>query len=121
KINIKRILVILLLLLISLKLISQIDTVKNKYKTIVISDVHLGLKDSKSEDCIDFLKHNLCQNLFLDGDIIDGWKLSKGGKWRKSDSKFIKKIMNLVNDGTKVIYLRGNHDDFLESLIPFYV
>lgn len=92
-----------------------------KYKTIVISDVHLGLKDSKSEECIEFLKNNRCKNLFLDGDIIDGWQLSRGGKWRKKDSNFIKQVLKLSNNGTNVVYLRGNHDDFLETFIPFVI
>jgi UDP-2,3-diacylglucosamine pyrophosphatase LpxH len=90
-----------------------------KYKSIVISDVHLGLQDSKTNDCIDFLKNNSCENLFLCGDIIDGWQLNRGGKWSKADSKFLKKILKIANNGTKVVYLRGNHDDFLETLIPF--
>jgi UDP-2,3-diacylglucosamine pyrophosphatase LpxH len=100
----------------------KMDMKAYKYKTIVISDVHLGLKDSKSEDAVNFLKDNNCVNLFLNGDIIDGWQLGRGGKWTKEDSKFIKKILKLVTqDTTKVTYLRGNHDDFLESMIPFYV
>ncbi len=93
---------------------------KFKYKTIVISDVHLGLRDSKVEDCIEFLKDNSSENLFLNGDIIDGWQLKRGGKWSKNDSKFIKKSLKLINEDTKIIYLRGNHDDFLETLIPFH-
>ena len=111
-----------MLLLVFLKLISQVDTMKKiKYKTIVISDVHLGFKESKTEECINFLKNNSCKNLFLDGDIIDGWRLQKGSKWSKTDSKFIKKCFKLISDSTKIVYLRGNHDDFLETLAPFTI
>ena len=118
----KKMITIFLLSLISLTLLSQIDTMKKvKYKTIVISDLHLGFKESKVEECIEFLKNNSCENLFLDGDIIDGWRLQRGGKWTKTDSKFIKKILKLITENTKVIYLRGNHDDFLETLLPFVI
>ena len=120
---------VILLLLISFRLTSQVDSTKTndtimkkyKYKTIVISDVHLGLQDSKIDEVVEFLKNNPCENLFLNGDIIDGWQLRRGGKWTKEDSKFIKKILKLITEDTKVVYLRGNHDDFLETLIPFYI
>ena len=93
-----------------------------KYKTIILSDIHLGRKDSKVEEVVDFLKNNKCQTLFLNGDIIDGWHLQRGGKWTKIHTKFIKKILKLISsDKTKVIYLRGNHDDFLEEFMPFSI
>lgn len=93
-----------------------------KYKSIVISDLHLGTKDSKIEEVVEFLKENSCQNLFLNGDIIDGWHLQRGGKWRKKETSFMKKIMKLVSSNeTRVIYIRGNHDDFLEHFIPFAI
>ena len=121
----------LLSLFISLESISQIDSTKNfkindtimkdyKYKTIVISDTHLGLKDAKVDYCIDFLKNNSCENLFLDGDIIDGWQLQKGSKWTKDDTKFLRKILKL-SEHTKIVYLRGNHDDFIETIAPFVI
>lgn len=93
-----------------------------KYKTIIVSDLHLGRKDSKVDEIIDFLKKNECETLILNGDIIDGWHLQRGGKWNKTHSNFIKKIMNLIaKSTTKIIYLRGNHDDFLDTLLPFSI
>jgi len=95
---------------------------KFTYKTIIISDVHLGRKDSKVDDVVKFLKENTCKNLFLNGDIIDGWHLQRGGKWSKTHTKFIKKIMKLLSQNkTKIIYIRGNHDDFLENMMPFSI
>lgn len=93
-----------------------------KYKTIVVSDLHLGRIDSKVDEIIEFLKENECETLILNGDMIDGWHLQRGGKWNKTHSKFIKKIMNLLTKSkTKIIYLRGNHDDFLDTLLPFSI
>jgi len=90
-----------------------------KYKSIFISDVHLGTIDSKSKECIEFLKENSCDNLFLLGDIIDGWRLKKGSEWKKKDTKFFRFLLKLILKKTKIIYIRGNHDDFLDKIIPF--
>lgn len=89
------------------------------YKTIVISDVHLGSKNSKARELIRFLKKFSCDKLILNGDIIDGWRLKKSGKWRKIHTRFFKVILRMIsNFNTEVIYVRGNHDDILDRIIP---
>ena len=91
-----------------------------KYKTIVISDVHLGTTASKVKELTRFLKYNSCQRLILNGDIIDGWQLRRSGKWKKQHSRFFKVIMKMMaKNDREVIYLRGNHDDFLDEIMPF--
>jgi UDP-2,3-diacylglucosamine pyrophosphatase LpxH len=88
-----------------------------KFKTIIISDVHLGTKDSKIKELIKFLKDNPSMNLIMNGDIIDGWNLKRTGKWRKKDTKFIKYILNLIlKDETNIVYLKGNHDSFISNM-----
>ena len=91
----------------------------NHHKTIVLSDVHLGSKWSKTKEATKFLKQNTCDTLILNGDIIDGWCLVRGKsmKWKKRHTRFIKCVLDRQND-TKIIYLRGNHDDFLSRIIP---
>jgi len=94
----------------------------NYYPTIVISDVHLGTEHSKTRQLADFLRTVNCDTLILNGDIIDGWNLQKGGKgkWKKEHTDFFKIIMKMMeNHNTKVIYVRGNHDDFIDLLAPF--
>lgn len=94
----------------------------NKYKTIIISDVHLGSKESKAEYLHNFLKNNKCETLYMVGDIIDGWKISQNKwKWTQSHTNVIKKILGLSKKGTNIIYIAGNHDEFLRVLIPFNV
>jgi UDP-2,3-diacylglucosamine pyrophosphatase LpxH len=94
--------------------------VKTSYKTIVISDVHLGTKGSKAKEIASFLKQFTCENLILNGDIIDGWQLKKSGSWKRKHTRFINRIMKMIDHyDTKVIYLRGNHDDFLDQILPF--
>lgn len=95
---------------------------KNHYKTIVVSDVHLGSEGSKAKELVRFLKKNSCDLLILNGDIIDGWQLKKSGTWKKKHTRFFKIILQMIeNDKTQVIYTRGNHDDFLDQILPFEI
>ncbi len=95
---------------------------KEKYKTIVISDVHLGIRNSRVKELVKFLKQHKCEKLILNGDIIDGWQLRRCGAWKNENTKCLLIIMKEIEQQkTKVIYLRGNHDDFLNEIIPFQI
>lgn len=91
------------------------------YPTVILSDIHLGSSHSRTEEVTEFLKHIDCERLILNGDIIDGWQLRKSTRrWRQQDTAFFKVLMKMMEKrGTKIIYIRGNHDDFLDSLTPF--
>lgn len=90
-----------------------------KYRSVFISDLHLGIKDSKANEVIDFLKHLECEHLILNGDIIDGWALRRGGKWTKRHSRVVRTIFKMADSkGTEVTYIRGNHDEVMESFLP---
>lgn len=90
-----------------------------KWRTIVMSDLHLGARQSQTEKILKFLEENKSDFLILNGDIIDGWALKSGGKWKKDCSKIFRKFMKRSERGTKVIYIGGNHDDFLQPFVPF--
>lgn len=93
---------------------------KQHYKTIVISDVHLGTSGSKAKELARFLKRNTCDRLILNGDMIDGWRLKKGSKWKKKHTRLFRVVLKMIQKHkTEVIYTRGNHDDFLDHIIPF--
>lgn len=93
---------------------------RNHFKTIVVSDIHLGTTNSKAKEVVRFLKNNTCETLILNGDIIDGWQLRKGGQWKKKHTRFFRVILKMIEKyNTKVIYVRGNHDDFLDHILPF--
>ncbi|MFQ3576720.1 MAG: UDP-2,3-diacylglucosamine diphosphatase [Cytophagales bacterium] len=95
---------------------------KNHYKTIVISDVHLGTSGSKTKELVRFLKINSCDLLILNGDIIDGWQLKKSGVWKRRHTRFFQRILKMIEEhDTEVIYLRGNHDDFLDQVLPMKI
>lgn len=88
------------------------------YKTICISDIHLGTRDCKADLLNNFLKHNTCENLFLVGDIIDGWKIQQNKwRWKQSHSNVVRRILGLGKHGTHVTYVTGNHDEFLRPFV----
>lgn len=95
---------------------------KTQFKTIIISDVHLGTKGSKAKEVVRFLKQYRCENLILNGDIIDGWQLKKSGSWKRKHTRFFNRILKMIeNHKTQVYYLRGNHDDFLDQILPLQI
>lgn len=90
-----------------------------RVRTVILSDVHLGTPHSKADEVTHFLKHTRCDRLILNGDIIDGWRLRRDGQWTKSHTRFVRRVLTMVQKrDTDVIYLRGNHDDFLARLLP---
>lgn len=89
-----------------------------KYKSIFVSDIHLGTKFSKAENFLNFLKNNESENLYLVGDIIDGWAIKRKLKWAQSHSDVIQKILRKARKDTNVYFVTGNHDDFLRPFLP---
>lgn len=90
-----------------------------KYKTIVLSDIHLGAPDCQVDRVNFFLKHSYSPRLILNGDIIDGWSLARKGGWNKKHTRAIRLILKKIEkQNTEVIYLRGNHDDILDRFVP---
>ena len=87
------------------------------YRTIWISDIHLGSKGSQSEHLLEFLKYNDSEYLYLVGNIIDGWRLTKKWYWPQSHNDVIQKILRKARKGTKVFYIPGNHDEGSRSFI----
>jgi len=88
-----------------------------KWKTIILSDIHLGMTDSKANELNEFLKSNKCDKLILAGDIIDGWALKRGSKWKSKHTKVINRFLK-ISTKSEVIWLRGNHDEFIKELLP---
>lgn len=96
--------------------------VSTQFRTIVLSDIHLGTAGSKAKEATEFLRNYSCQKLILNGDIVDGWQLKQYGTWKKKHTAFFKTVLKqIVHYNTKVVYLRGNHDDFLDQIMPLKV
>lgn len=87
-------------------------------KSIFISDIHLGTKSCKAKRLHDFLSNIECENLFLVGDIIDGWALRRKHYWTKHQTEVIRKILK-ISETTTVVYIPGNHDEFIRPFFKF--
>lgn len=81
------------------------------YRTVFISDVHLGDTDCKAEYLLDFLDHSRIDTLYLIGDIIDMWALSRQFSWPDAHNRLLHRFLQMPAQGTRVIYLPGNHDE----------
>ena len=92
---------------------------KLKFKSIFISDAHLGSKGAQADKLLDFLNKSTAEAIYLVGDIIDGWQLNKRWHWPDSHGRVLDKLIKLSEEGKKVIYVSGNHDDFLRKIGNF--
>ena len=81
------------------------------YRTVFISDIHLGTRGCQAALLLDFIKTIHCERLYLVGDIIDGWKMKSGIYWPQAHNDVVQKILRLSRKGVEVIYIPGNHDD----------
>ncbi len=89
----------------------------NRYRTIWISDIHLGMKACKAPFLLDFLRHNESEVLYLVGDVFDGWALARSWHWAQSHNDVIQKLLRKARKGTRVVYLPGNHDEFARDYV----
>lgn len=91
-----------------------------KVEALFISDVHLGSKGSNANEVLEILKTYQPKHLFLVGDIIDGWLLKRKFRWPQSHTNVLRKILSHSKNGCKVIYIPGNHDQFLREYGEFF-
>jgi hypothetical protein len=99
---------------------SFINMTTKTYRSIFISDIHLGTKDSQAEKLNNFLKHNTCDTLYLVGDIIDAWKIQQNKwRWKQSHTNVVRRILSHAKNGTRVVYIAGNHDEFLRPMMSY--
>lgn len=92
---------------------------KVHFRTIILSDLHLGTKDAQARELLEVLRGVRCQKMILNGDIIDLWSLQRNNYWGPAHTAVVRRLLKMAEkDGTQMIYLRGNHDDFIRRLIP---
>lgn len=91
----------------------------HRYRTVWISDFHLGTRGCRAHRLIDFLETVSCDTLYLVGDIIDAWALKNAWYWPASHTQVIQALLRLHRDrGTRIIYVPGNHDEVLRDYLP---
>jgi UDP-2,3-diacylglucosamine pyrophosphatase LpxH len=88
-----------------------------RFRAIFISDIHLGTPGCQAGHLLDFLRHTDSRNLYLVGDIIDGWQLKRRWYWQQSHNDVIQKVLRKARKGTQVTYIAGNHDEALRHFL----
>ncbi len=82
-----------------------------RYRTIWLSDVHLGTRGCQARLLLDFLKSTECEHLFLVGDIVDGWRLERAWYWPQTHNDVVQAFLAKAMEGTQVTFIPGNHDE----------
>lgn len=90
---------------------------KLRFRTVFISDIHLGTAGCNADLLLDFLQSVKCDTLYLVGDIVDGWRLKRGWYWPNRHNDVVRRIMKMAKKGTRVIYVPGNHDEVLRDFV----
>ena len=89
---------------------------RSHFRSIFISDVHLGTRDCRADYLLDFLRHTRCERLYLVGDIIDLEALARAPYWPELHGQVLAELLDMARSGTRVTYLPGNHDAPLRGL-----
>ena len=93
------------------------ESLRKRYRTIFISDVHLGTPGCQATALLDFLKAYPSNNLYLVGDIIDGWQLRRKWYWPQAHNDVVQKLLKRARKGCRVVFIPGNHDEFAREFI----
>jgi UDP-2,3-diacylglucosamine pyrophosphatase LpxH len=88
------------------------------YRTVFISDTHLGTRGCRSDFLADFLRRVSCERVFLVGDIIDGWRLRKSWYWDEAHDDVLRLLLRHAQNGTEITYIPGNHDEMFRAWLP---
>jgi UDP-2,3-diacylglucosamine pyrophosphatase LpxH len=88
---------------------------KRKFRTVWISDIHLGTRGCNAALLVDFLSAIECETLYLVGDIVDGWRLRKCWYWPDSHNEVVRRVLKMAHRGTRVVFVAGNHDEVLRD------
>ena len=86
-----------------------------RYRTLFLSDVHLGTKGCQAHALLDFMRLHDADTIYLIGDIIDGWRLRSGWYWPQGHNDVVQKLLRKVRKGARIVYVPGNHDEFLRE------
>ncbi len=85
------------------------------YRTLFISDVHLGTRAAQANLLLDFLKETEADTIYLVGDIVDFWRIRRGAIWPQSHNDVLQKLLRKVRKGARVVFIPGNHDEGLRQ------
>ncbi|MCQ0988556.1 UDP-2,3-diacylglucosamine diphosphatase [Jiella marina] len=87
------------------------------FRTLFLSDIHLGSKAAQADMLIDFLRFHDAEKIYLVGDIVDGWRLKRSWNWPQNHNDVVQKLLRKARKGATIIYVPGNHDEFLRDFV----
>jgi UDP-2,3-diacylglucosamine pyrophosphatase LpxH len=93
------------------------DPESRHFRSIFLSDVHLGTRGCQAHLLLDFLRYHDAETIYLVGDIVDGWRLRRSWYWPQEHNDVVQKLLRKGRKGTRIIYVPGNHDEFLRDYL----
>jgi UDP-2,3-diacylglucosamine pyrophosphatase LpxH len=91
------------------------ESSRRRYRALFVSDVHLGTRTCQASALLDFLKCHDADTVYLVGDIVDFWKVRRGPHWPQSHNDVVQKLLRKVRQGTRIVFIPGNHDESLRD------
>jgi UDP-2,3-diacylglucosamine pyrophosphatase LpxH len=96
-------------------LIDSQSRAQRNLRALFLSDIHLGSRACRSDRLIEFLRYHRAGAIYLVGDIVDGWRLRTNWYWPPEHDEVLQELLRAAQQGTRVIYVPGNHDEFLRD------
>ncbi|WP_185983803.1 UDP-2,3-diacylglucosamine diphosphatase [Aureimonas mangrovi] len=94
---------------------TRISFAPRRFRTLFLSDIHLGSRAAQAAQLVDFLAHHDADTIYLVGDIVDGWRLRRSWHWPQSHNDVVQALLKKARKGAEIIYIPGNHDEFLRE------
>lgn len=95
----------------------MVEPAHRHFRTLFLSDVHLGTRGCQAHLLLDFLRYHDAETVYLVGDIVDGWRLKRNWYWPQEHNDVVQKLLRKGRRGARIIYVPGNHDEFLRDYI----
>jgi UDP-2,3-diacylglucosamine pyrophosphatase LpxH len=93
------------------------DSGIRRFRTLFLSDIHLGTRGCQAERLLDFLRCHDADAVYLVGDVVDGWQLRSGWYWPQAHNDVVQKLLRKARKGARIVYVPGNHDEFLRDYL----
>jgi UDP-2,3-diacylglucosamine pyrophosphatase LpxH len=96
-------------------MLERLTRAPSRVRTLFLSDIHLGTRGCQADKLLDFMRHYEADTIYLVGDIVDGWQLKTGWYWPQAHNDVVQKLLRKARKGTRLLYIPGNHDEFLRD------
>ena len=95
--------------------LERLASAPSRVRALFLSDIHLGTRGCQADKLLDFMRHYEADTIYLVGDIVDGWQLKAGWYWPQAHNDVVQKLLRKARKGTRLLYIPGNHDEFLRD------